>query len=978
MLMKKQLLFFVTLLCALTGLRAEEYTLVKSVDEINSNDTYIIATLKNNNVYAVNAKEAAVEIVSGAGATLPESLQTSAAVRQFNVVDNGSYKALFCIGDQKYIGAGTSTTVNESATLSATNTSYQLTIADVSGKPGCVTIQSVAAAGGSTKRSLFFQNGTAFKNYAVSNYTNASYSYASLYRVKTGDPTDPRTPVKLEFEQAPNVLNVGETCQVSVISTPEVDGVTLSSEHPEVADISDAGIITAIAAGTTTIKASFKGNDTHKPADVSFELTVVKPLEGNVFMIEFKTGSNTGTALAKGAAPNTYITAETANVVASTGATSTAYATSTNGVRFASTKSAGSLTLVLAEDYQKKVTGMTINAAAYNTTDGSLTVNGVTQTISGTALKDYQYTFTPTDATKEISLSAPSGKRVYVKAITVYFQGEDGAYVDAPQFSPAAGEVKAGTMVSISCGTPDAVIYYTLDGTEPSASSTPYSTPIEIKETTTVKAIAVKDGMNDSPVNTGEFVVIPAYASLEAWLAAKPAADAIVEAPVTAVYQNGNRLYVADGGAFTLVYGNVGQTYANGDVIPGGIRGKYEEYMDLPQFVPAGDFAASTSKVDPVEPVTVGVLTADMINHYVVIDNVEIAEGQAGPAINATVGGEALALYSRFGINVTAGKNLSVVGFVGINNGNLQLYYTEIIEHPTQVAMPEVSPAFGTVYPGDVITVSCRMEDATLVGTFGETEIDQVAPFEYTVTDSDLDKTLTLSVKATLEGLDESEILTGEFNVVERPAAVSTDATFNWAEAESLNASGSMEFPSGKTQISVSDYTFTEGNVAVSFVKVNSNGIWYYGANSKEPNTLRLYANDKMVFTVNSALGSLKKIEFSFTANNESSFKLDEGQPGKILNGVWTAPEEALNVTSRADNDVKSVTFVSNGKIRMDKTSVTYVDVPTGIEQVEAVVDAAPVYYNLQGVRVAHPAEGGIYIRVRGTQVDKIRLWCPR
>lgn len=47
---------------------------------------------------------------------------------------------------------------------------------------------------------------------------------------------------------------------------------------------------------------------------------------------------------------------------------------------------------------------------------------------------------------------------------------------------------------------------------------------------------------------------------------------------------------------------------------------------------------------------------------------------------------------------------------------------------------------------------------------------------------------------------------------------------------------------------------------------------------------------------------------------------------------------------------------------------------PSGVENIEAVVDEnAPVeYFNLQGVRVANPAEGGIYIRRQGNKVSKI------
>ena len=58
--------------------------------------------------------------------------------------------------------------------------------------------------------------------------------------------------------------------------------------------------------------------------------------------------------------------------------------------------------------------------------------------------------------------------------------------------------------VTMSCETSSSTIYYTDDGTTPTAESTAYSAAIDITETTTFKAIAVKDGMADSHVVTEE------------------------------------------------------------------------------------------------------------------------------------------------------------------------------------------------------------------------------------------------------------------------------------------------------------------------------------------------------------------------------------------------------------------------------------------------------------------------------------------
>ena len=48
--------------------------------------------------------------------------------------------------------------------------------------------------------------------------------------------------------------------------------------------------------------------------------------------------------------------------------------------------------------------------------------------------------------------------------------------------------------LSLSCTTPNAIIYYTTDGTKPTISSLKYTGPVSIKENTSVRAIAVADG----------------------------------------------------------------------------------------------------------------------------------------------------------------------------------------------------------------------------------------------------------------------------------------------------------------------------------------------------------------------------------------------------------------------------------------------------------------------------------------------------
>ena len=77
---------------------------------------------------------------------------------------------------------------------------------------------------------------------------------------------------------------------------------------------------------------------------------------------------------------------------------------------------------------------------------------------------------------------------------TISFRFKGLVNVATPKFSPAPGRYTEAQTVSISCSTDGASIYYTLDGTTPSACSTLYTSPLTIRKSTTLKAVAILDG----------------------------------------------------------------------------------------------------------------------------------------------------------------------------------------------------------------------------------------------------------------------------------------------------------------------------------------------------------------------------------------------------------------------------------------------------------------------------------------------------
>ena len=75
-----------------------------------------------------------------------------------------------------------------------------------------------------------------------------------------------------------------------------------------------------------------------------------------------------------------------------------------------------------------------------------------------------------------------------------------------PVFSPVSGTVFYPTInVTLACETAGATIHYTTDGSIPTDSSTPYTGPISISATTTIKARAYATGLGPSGVATATY-----------------------------------------------------------------------------------------------------------------------------------------------------------------------------------------------------------------------------------------------------------------------------------------------------------------------------------------------------------------------------------------------------------------------------------------------------------------------------------------
>ena len=134
------------------------------------------------------------------------------------------------------------------------------------------------------------------------------------------------------------------------------------------------------------------------------------------------------------------------------------------------------------------------DVATINASTGALTLVGEGSTTISASFADGDATYKP--ATVSYTLTVTDSRTVCA----------------TPTFSPAAGSVSADTDVTISSATTGATIYYTIDGTTPTTSSshgtvgTPSAT-VTIDVAKTVKAIAVKDDYRASSVASASYTI---------------------------------------------------------------------------------------------------------------------------------------------------------------------------------------------------------------------------------------------------------------------------------------------------------------------------------------------------------------------------------------------------------------------------------------------------------------------------------------
>lgn len=387
------------------------------------------------------------------------------------------------------------------------------------------------------------------------------------------------------------------------------------------------------------------------------------------------------------------------------------------------------------------MTSTTPSAQIFYTLDGSTPTTGSTQ-YSGPITVS-------TDTTVKAIATAAGYSQSNVSTATFTFSGQ------APPVScaPGGGTYASPQTVTLSDTDASATIYYTTDGSTPSASSTAYTSPIQVGVSETIKAVAIDPALANSNVTTAAYVIQASSNSIDfsngfastAGLTLNGStaggSNSALELTNGGANQTGSffwsapinvqaftttfkfQMNNAQANGFTFTIQNMGPT-----ALGGGSAGL--GYQDIQKSVAVkfnfynyngegGDStglytngqAPTTPTVD-ISPSGIQLASGDSMQAQLVYDGTTLTLNLKDLVTNAT-------FTNSWPINITqtVGGNTAYVGFTGGTGG---LTANEDIlswTYNTQAVPPAFTPAAGTYSAAQSVTLASATSDAKIYYT---------------------------------------------------------------------------------------------------------------------------------------------------------------------------------------------------------------------------------------------------------------------
>lgn len=337
--------------------------------------------------------------------------------------------------------------------------------------------------------------------------------------------------------------------------------------------------------------------------------------------------------------------------------------------------------------------------------------------------------------------------------------------------SSGSATVPTGTKISLTTATEGAVIYYTTDGTEPTAANgKQYSEPIVIEQTTTIKAIAVLDGTESSNVGTFTYTVLSEadIPSIKDARNMTVGTTVTVKGRVAAKLKNTISIQDETGG---IAVRPTSLNVSVGDEVT--LTGKLADYKGLLQ-LDAATVVNNQAGAGMPTPKIVTSVGEENESQLVTVENVKltaVAPGTGWKNYTATTAdGTTFIVRDETGelSSLAADSEYeSITGIVQQFDNNYQIIprsNTDIVQDSTTLNPALTLPAAGTYTGKQTVTLSTTTTDAEIYYTLDGTDpikdgVKYSAPIE-------IDKTTTLKAVVKAKDGTFSEIATFEYKII--------------------------------------------------------------------------------------------------------------------------------------------------------------------------------------------------------------------
>ena len=383
---------------------------------------------------------------------------------------------------------------------------------------------------------------------------------------------------------------------------------------------------------------------------------------------------------------------------------------STNNSGIVTTGSGGSVKKITVVWNSNTTNGRTLNVYGKNSAYSAASdlYNTSNQgNLLGTIVMGTSTSLTISGNYEYIGFRSNSGA-MYLTSVSIEWETGGSSTVDPPTITPNGGNFATSQEVTLSHDDADAAIYYTTNGVEPTTSSTLYTSPFTIYETTTVKAIAVKDGVSSSPASA-TFNEVGVATIAEAY-ALNQGSQFIFTGNAVVTYQNDRYVWIRDNSGSGLIYRKSGDTsdMSNGDILNAGWTATNTTYNSIPEFSNPTDVASNSNggAVAPFDKTSTGVTSAN-VNEYVSFSNITPNWDTDLGYCYVTYGNNKVYFRNTFfsyinnGLTVTSGHTYNIEGIVYHQNNNVFVYMTSVTEIQSSNPLLEVSPSELTINDTD-------------------------------------------------------------------------------------------------------------------------------------------------------------------------------------------------------------------------------------------------------------------------------------